>query len=148
MERKNRFVQDTEVLIYRLNHANVDEAKRLVEQLCLVADCLAGDLEDGERKQFLEGTSQLMARFREQIVNLEEAGKSDEEIAETVLDAMDDHFSEDVTEFSLDIDGDSSVVDGESTIDRLVEENEWLRQELEQAEADYMELYERATAEG
>lgn len=69
MERKNRFVQDTEVLIYRLNHANVEEAKRLVEQICLVAESLAQDLESGDRKQFLKGTSELMARFRKRIVD-------------------------------------------------------------------------------
>ena len=74
MARKNRFVQDTEVLIYRLNHANIEEAKRLVEQICLVAESLAQDLESGDRKQFLQGTSELMARFRKRIVELEEAG--------------------------------------------------------------------------
>ncbi|QKY19343.1 hypothetical protein B4589_002735 [Halolamina sp. CBA1230] len=141
MERKNRFVQDTEVLIYRLSHGNVDEAKRLVEQLCLVAESLAQDLEDGDRKQFLRGTSELMARFRKQIVELEEEGKPDEEITGTVLDAMNDHFTHDVTEFALDLRAEESV-DAENTIDRLVEENEWLRRELQSAEADYMELYE------
>ena len=146
MERKNRFVQDTEILIYRLNHANIDEAKRLVEQICLVAESLAQDLEDGERKQFLRGTSELMARFRKQILDLEEEGASDTEIAETVLAAMDEHFSRDVTEFSLET-GTDDAVDAGETIDRLVEENEWLRQELERAEADYMELYDQIVAD-
>jgi hypothetical protein len=146
MERKNRFVQDTEVLIYRLNHANIDEAKRLVEQICLVAESLAQDLEDGEQKQFLRGTSELMARFRKQILDLEAQGASDQKIAGTVLEAMDEHFSRDVTEFSLELGADDAV-DGESTIDRLVEENEWLREELERAEADYMELYDRSAAD-
>ena len=63
------------------------------------------------------------------------------EIAGTVLDAMNDHFTHDVTEFTLDLDAEESV-DAENTIDRLVEENEWLRRELQSAEADYMELYE------
>ncbi|WP_053948184.1 hypothetical protein [Halolamina sediminis] len=146
MERKNRFVQDTEVLIYRLNHANIDEAKRLVEQICLVAESLAQDLEDGEQKQFLRGTSELMARFRKQILDLEAQGASDQKIAGTVLEAMDEHFSRDVTEFSLELGADDAV-DSESTIDRLVEENEWLREELERAEADYMELYDRSAAD-
>ncbi|GAB7012921.1 hypothetical protein [Halolamina salina] len=147
MEGKNRFVQDTEVLIYRLNHGNVDEAKRLVEQICLVAESLAQDLEDGEHKQFLRGTSELMARFRKQIIDLEDEGASDAEIAETVLEAMDEHFSRDVTEFSLELGTDDDAVDAESTIDRLVEENEWLREELERAEADYMELYDQIAAD-
>lgn len=148
MERKNRFVQDTEVLIYRLNHANVEEAKRLVEQICLVAESLAQDLESGDRKQFLKGTSELMARFRKRIVELEEAGESDEAIAETVLAEMNDHFSQDVTRFSLDLGGDGSTVDGDSTVDHLVEENEWLRAELERAEQDYMDLYEEIARTG
>jgi hypothetical protein len=142
MERKNRFVQDTEVLIYRRNHANVEEAKRLVEQICLVAESLAQDLEHGDRKQFLTGASELMARFRKRIVELEKAGESDEAIAETVLAEMNDHFSQDVTEFSLDLgSGDGPAVDGDSTVGHLVEENEWLRAELERAEQDYMDLY-------
>jgi hypothetical protein len=144
MARKNRFVQDTEVLIYRLNHANIEEAKRLVEQICLIAESLAQDLGSGDRKQFLQGTSELMARFRKRIVELEEAGESGEAIAETVLTEMNGHFSHDVTEFSLDLgSGDGPTVDGDSTVDHLVEENDWLRAELEWAERDYMELYEQ-----
>lgn len=143
MERKNRFVQDTEVLIYRLNHGNVEEAKRLTEQICLVAESLAQELDAGERKQFLQGTRELMARFRKRILDMQEAGKPEAEIAETVLAAMNDHFSHDVTEFSLDLGSAERAVDTGSTVDGLVEENRWLRAELERAEADYMELYEQ-----
>ena len=89
-----------------------------------------------------------MARFRKRIVELEEAGESDEAIAETVLAEMNDHFSHDVTEFSLDLgSGDGPSVDGDGTVDHLVEENEWLRTELERAEQDYMELYEQIARE-
>lgn len=61
---------------------------------------------------------------------------------------MNDHFSQDVTRFSLDLGGDGSTVDGDSTVDHLVEENEWLRAELERAEQDYMDLYEEIARTG
>lgn len=148
MGRKNRFVQDTEVLIYRLNHGNIAEAKRILEQISLVAGSLAQELEEGRRKQFLEGTSELMSRFRERISELEAEGKSEEEMAETVLGEMNEHFSYDLTEFSLTPRSGPESLDWESTADQLVEENQWLREELEKAEEDYMGLYKRAEDDG
>lgn len=148
MSRKNRFVQDTEVLIYRLNHGNISAAKQLLEQITLVAESLAQEVEEGPRKEFLRGTSELMAEFRERIAELEAEGKSDEEIADTVLEEMNDHFSHDLTEFSLIDEPEEEAVDWESTADRLLAENEWLREELERAEKDYMELYRRAEDDG
>lgn len=149
MSGKNRFVQDTEVLIYRLNHGNISAAKQLIEQITLVAESLAQEVDEGPRKEFLRGTSELMAEFRERIAELEAEGRSDDEIADTVLEEMNEHFSHDLTAFSLmDEPAAEEAVDWESTADRLLTENEWLREELERAEEDYMELYRRAEDDG
>lgn len=143
MERKNRFVQDTEVLLYRLNHGNVEEASRLLEHLSLAAEELAEDLEPGPKKQFLERTCRMMGEFRGRIAELDEQGTPDEEIAATVLEEMEGHFNYDIRTFEFDHGDRPSSVDREATADQLLEENEWLRQELETSEADYMELYTR-----
>jgi len=148
MGRKSRFVQDTEVLIYRLNHGNVAAAKQLLEQLSLATGSLADELDEGRRKEFLAGTSELMAGFREQIDELEEAGTSPEEIADTVLEGLNDQFTHELTEFSLEPSPASASVDWASTADQLLEQNEWLREELERSERDYMELYRRAKRDG
>ena len=143
MGRKNRFVQDTEVLLYRLNHGNVEEASRQLEHVSLAAERLAAELDDGPKKRFLERTSELMAGFRESIAALAEQGVADEEIAAAVLEEMDDHFTYDVTAFEFDHGDLPSSVNWQTTADQLLEENEWLRRELEASEADYMGLYTR-----
>lgn len=146
MGRKNRFTQDTEVLIYRLQHGNVEEAKRLLRHISLVADSLAEDADAGQRKRFLEGASDLMGDVREQIIEMEDAGTPEAEVAESALATLNESFANDLTTFSLGDDDDESV-DWESTADQLLTENRWLREELERAERDYMELYERARSE-
>lgn len=148
MDRKSRFVQDTEVLIYRLNHGNVAEAKQLLDQLTLTTGSLADELDEGRRKEFLEGTSELMAGFRERIGELEEAGNPPEEIAEVVLAEMNEQFDHELTAFTLEPSAASASVDWASTADQLLEQNEWLHEELERSERDYMELYRRAKEDG
>jgi hypothetical protein len=143
MGEKNRFVQDTEVLLYRLNHGNVEEASRLLEHIALAAEALAAELEEGPKKRFLTETSDMMAGFRERVTELDEQGADDEEIASTVLDEMDERFNYDIREFSFDYGDVPSSVDWETTADELLEDNAWLRRELEASETDYMELYTR-----
>lgn len=148
MGRKNHFVQDTEVLVYRLQHDNVSAAKQLLERISLVADSLAEDVEEGQKKRFLEGTSRLMTRFRNRISELEAEGKTDHEIAERLLEEMNEHFTHDLQEFSLAPEEGAESVDWESTADELQKQNQWLREELERAEKDYMELYREAESDG